>query len=104
MANDVLIEVQKVAVRGDRQIAAPHVVTEELEARREDIEAALDEVISLGRKAMEKAAPSELGVTSVEITFGLKLTAEAGVIVSKVGAEASLEITVKVERVAGAGT
>ena len=38
-------------------------------------------------------------VSSIQATFGLTLTAEAGVIVSKASAEASFEVTITVERV-----
>ncbi|MFD3839808.1 CU044_2847 family protein [Streptomyces sp. NPDC058642] len=41
-------------------------------------------------------------VSSVQVTFGLTLAAEAGVILSKASAEASLEVTLTVERTDGA--
>lgn len=37
-------------------------------------------------------------VRSAEVTFGLTLAAEAGVILSKASAEASFEVTLTVER------
>jgi hypothetical protein len=39
----------------------------------------------------------------MEVTFGITLAAEAGVILSKASAEASFEVTLTVERTAGAG-
>lgn len=95
---DVLIEVWESAPIGNRQIASRRAVAEQLAQRREDIEAALDQVVALANAAMEKPSPRSLAVSGLEVKFGLKLSAEAGVIVSRASAEASLEITVKVER------
>ncbi|MDQ0946134.1 hypothetical protein QFZ24_000057 [Streptomyces phaeochromogenes] len=40
-------------------------------------------------------------VASMDVTFGLTLAAEAGVILSKASAEASFEVTLTVERASG---
>jgi len=83
-----------------RQIGPRTRAAELLRERRGDIEAALAEAAEIVQTSAARNAASEdrWGVASVEATFGLTLTAEAGVLLSRVSAEAVFEVTLKIER------
>jgi hypothetical protein len=57
----------------------------------ETLEAALDRTLVPVAKAVMSCL-QEIGPDGVEVTLGLKLSAEAGVVVSKVAGEASLAV------------
>jgi hypothetical protein len=84
---------------GRRQIGPKSRTTALLKDRHDDIEAAVAEA-----SAVLQASAAKLGddspwrIRTMEAKFGLTLTAEAGVILSKVSAEASFEVTITIER------
>lgn len=68
--------------------------------RRDDISAAVGQAAGLVCSSADEIEDREgWRLASLEATFGIKLTADAGVILTRVGAEASLEIKLTVERV-----
>lgn len=94
-----VISIQVVPVSGGRQIAWGSSAVESLSRRLDD----LKEAIAAGGSAVAESLPtlSEAPgwrVKEVSGTFGLTLTAEAGVILSKASAEATMEVSVTFER------
>lgn len=93
------VVVQVVPLTGGRQIAWGSNKVEDLTSRLEDLKAA---IASGGRAVADSlpAVPTASGwqVKEVSGTFGITLTAEAGVILSKVGAEAAFEVSITFER------
>lgn len=84
---------------GGRQISSRARVTEALRDRRGDIEDAVSEAIEILSASVESAPDKDgWGVSTVEGTFGIALTADASVIVSKVSAQASLQVKIVMER------
>lgn len=83
---------------GGRQIAQRQRVSQALSKRRADIEAAVGEAIEVLSASVEKAPDKAgWGVSSVEGTFGISLTTDASVIVSKLSAQASLQVKIVME-------
>jgi hypothetical protein len=84
----------------NRQISGASRSASRLVERRAEIEAGIAAAADIVRASMKSAA-DENGwrVSTVEATFGLTLSAEAGVIITKASAEASLEVTMTIERV-----
>lgn len=73
-----------------------------LESRTEDIKRALEvgaRAVSGGLDGM--STPSGWEVNEVSAAFGISLTAEAGVVISKATTGATLEVTVKFARRSG---
>lgn len=68
-------------------------VDEQVYKAEKSFEEALDKVVPLATTALEKL--KEASPKGVEIKFGLKLSADAGVILSTVGAEVNFEVTMK---------
>jgi len=98
---DPLVRVETVDLdrTGSRQIGPKSRSTTPLSERREDIQAAIQEASSLVQQAAAKAEETAgWRITTLEATFGLTLTAEAGIIVSKASAEASFEVKITVKR------
>lgn len=97
----VRVEVVELDDGGTRQIAATGRATELLRERADDVRAAIHEAIDIARTGLD-AVPSTgpWGVTSLQATFGLTLTAESGIIVGKASGTASFEIRVTIERTA----
>lgn len=96
---EVLVETVQLDPSGDRQIGSKHRSTALLRDRRADIEAAVREtVVILQESAAKNGDPPGWRVTSLEARFGITLTAEAGVVVSRASAEASFEITISIQR------
>jgi dihydroxyacetone kinase len=87
---------------GNRQIAARARATSSLDERATEIEEAIVQASSIAQQSLAQV-PERDGwkVTSLNVTFGLTLAAEAGVILSKASAEASFEVTLTVERTPG---
>lgn len=99
MAAGVRVETVELDAAGMRQIGARHRATELLSERRADIEAAVGEASQIVQDSVAKVDErSGWRVRTVEAKFGLTLSAEAGVIVSRASAEASFEVTVTIER------
>ena len=73
---------------------APDLVQQSAQA----LDKAMDSIQGMAQRVGElrKKLPPELA--AVEVEFGLKLDAEAGALVSKVGGEASIHVKLKWER------
>lgn len=96
---EVRVETVQLDRAGNRQIGPASRTTALLKERHDDIEAAVAEASAVLRDSAAKLEDADgWRVKSVEAKFGITLTAEAGVIISKVSAEASLEVTITVER------
>jgi hypothetical protein len=96
---DVRIETVELDESGSRQIRSRHRTTARLHERRDEIEAAVREACDIIQTSAVKSSQQQgWGVSSLEAKFGLVLAAEAGVILSRASAEASLEIKVTIER------
>lgn len=98
---DIRIYVTELDETGGRPIASRRQVTELLDKRRHDIQEAIAAASRLlGEAADRTPERSKEGwrLDHVEATFGLTLTAEAGVILSRASAEASFEVTVAFTR------
>jgi Trypsin-co-occurring domain 1 len=95
----VEVETVKFEQSGSRQIRTKTSTTELLQDRRPDIEAAVREASSIIQDSVAKVEDKPgWRLKTLEAKFGLTLAAEAGVILSKVSAEASFEVTVTIER------
>jgi hypothetical protein len=96
---DVRIETVEFDSSGTRQISSRRRTTALLQDRRTEIEAAVRAACEVVQDSAAKVDTQQgWRVSTVEAKFGIVLAAEAGVIVSRASAEASLEITVTVER------
>nr|WP_245695399.1 CU044_2847 family protein [Streptomyces antibioticus] len=85
--------------RENREISETQRVTTQLAARSADIQEAIREASSIAQESLESLPQcSGWGVSGLEVTFGLTLAVEAGVIISKASGEASFEITLSIER------
>jgi hypothetical protein len=100
MADSVVrVEVFSADDARGRQIGARHRSTELLRERRDDIEAAVREAAEVLQESVAGVKDSTgWRMSTLEATFGLVLSAEAGVIVSRASAEVSLEVKVTIER------
>ncbi|MEU4743974.1 CU044_2847 family protein [Actinosynnema sp. NPDC023658] len=85
---------------GSRQISAKYRSSALLEDRRDEIQDGIRAAVDVVRASLESEQERNgWQVTSVEATFGITLSAEAGVILTRASAEASFEVTLTVERV-----
>ncbi|WP_284749592.1 CU044_2847 family protein [Amycolatopsis sp. RTGN1] len=97
--SSILVETVEVGADGNRQISARPKTSELLSERREDIEAAVAEAVDVMQKSMDDTATrSGWKVAKLEASFGIKLKADAGVILTRVGGEASFDFKITVER------
>lgn len=97
MGSNVLIETAQ--LDSSRQISPKLRTTALLRDRRADIETAVEEASAIMQGSVTNVAGKDgWSVTRLEAKFGLILAAEAGVILTKASAEASLEITITIER------
>lgn len=84
---------------GTRQIKQHHRTTALLRDRADDIESAVREASAIVQGSVAKIQDKDgWQMKSVEVKFGLVLTAEAGVVLSRASAEASFEVTLTIER------
>jgi hypothetical protein len=98
-AANVLVETVQVDSSGNRQIGARTRTTSLLRDRRDDIEAAVREASTIVQDSVANVEDKDgWHVKSVEAKFGLVLSAQAGVILTRASAEASFEVTVTIER------
>lgn len=99
---DVRVETVALDAAGSRQIAARTRSTSSLGERAAEVEEAIVQASAIAQQSLAQV-PERDGwqVTSMDVTFGLTLAAEAGVILSKASAEASFEVTLTVERTQG---
>lgn len=100
-SSDIAVRVETVELdgAGRRQIATRHRPTALLSERRDEIQAAIREAVDVVRAPLaDESATGGWQVSSVEATFGITLSAEAGVILARGSAEASFEVTLTIER------
>jgi len=96
---NVRVETVELDSSGTRQIRPRGHTTALLRDRADDIEAAVQEAATIVQGSVSKVQDKGGWRTkSVEVKFGLVLTAEAGVILSRASAEASFEVTLTIER------
>lgn len=96
---NVRVETVEIDSSGTRQIKQRTRTTALLRERAGDIDSAIQEASSIVQESVAKAeGKGDWRMRSVEVKFGLVLTAEAGVILSRASAEASFEVTLTIER------
>lgn len=96
---NVRVETVELDSSGARQIKPRGRTTALLRDRADDIEAAVQEASAIVQESVAKVHDKDGWQTkSVEVKFGLVLTAEAGVVLSRASAEASFEVTLTIER------
>lgn len=95
----VRVETVELDSSGTRQIGQRNRTTALLRDRADDIEAAVQEASAIVQGSVAKVQDKDgWQVKSVEVRFGLVLTAEAGVVLSRASAEASFDVTLTIER------
>jgi hypothetical protein len=95
----VFVQVIDVDVAADREITFGKSLAEGLASREDDIRGAIEagsETVAKSLKSLRSPEGWRLG--EVSASFGITLTAEAGVIVSKASAGATLEVSVTFTR------
>lgn len=93
------VYVQVVPVESGREIGWGSNLVQQLEERRESIrEAIVAGSSTIAESLAQLNPPSNWEIKEVEASFGITLTAEAGVILTKASAEATFEVTVKFAR------
>ncbi|WTH81651.1 CU044_2847 family protein [Streptomyces sp. NBC_00828] len=98
-ASVVRVETVEVDAQGSRQIRSRNRSTASLQDRSGELEQAIVSASEIAQDSLARlTARDGWRVNSLEITFGVTLAAEAGVILSKASAEASFEVTLTVER------
>jgi hypothetical protein len=96
---DVRVDVVDLDGSGYRQIAPRERLTVELANRRAEIESAVALASDIVQASAAKvSAGGGWGIQEIEAKFGITLTAEAGVILSKATAEATFEVTIKISK------
>ncbi|GHH29879.1 CU044_2847 family protein [Streptomyces lanatus] len=97
----VRVETVELNGHGGRQISSRVRQAANLSDRSEELQAAIVQASAIAQDSLAQV-PQRNGwsVKTMEVTFGITLAAEAGVILSKASAEASFEVTLTVERVA----
>ena len=96
---NVRVETIELDSSGTQQIRPRGRTTALLRDRADDIEAAVQEASAIVQESVAKVHDKDGWQTkSVEVKFGLVLTAEAGVVLSRASAEASFEVTLTIER------
>lgn len=96
---DVRVETAELDTSGRRQIASRSKTTALLTERRADIQQAITDAIDVVRTPI--TADNDTNgwhIAEVTATFGITLTAEAGVIITRAAAEASFEVTLTLQR------
>ncbi|MFE0256162.1 CU044_2847 family protein [Streptomyces sp. NPDC059010] len=98
----VRVETVELNGHGGRQISSRVRQAVNLSDRSDELQAAIVQASAIARDSLAQV-PERNGwsVKTMEVTFGITLAAEAGVILSKASAEASFGVTLTVERVAG---
>ena len=95
----VRVELIRLDDRGNRQINEKSRLTGQLAARGADIQEAIREASAIAQESLQNLPErSGWGVSGLEVTFGLTLAVETGVIISKASGEASFEVTLSIER------
>lgn len=96
---EVRVETVALDSTGSRQISSRTRTSAALGERAAELEEAIVQASDIAQQSLAHV-PDRNGwqVSSMAVTFGLTLAAEAGVILSKASAEASFEVTLTVER------
>ena len=95
----VRVETVELDSSGTRQIKPRSRTTALLRDRADDIQAAVQEASAIVQESVAKVQDKDgWRMKCVEAKFGLVLTAEAGVVLSRASAEASFEVTLTIER------
>lgn len=96
---NIRVETVELDSSGRRQIGQRSRTTALLRDRAGDIESAVQEASAIVQGSVAKVQDKDgWQMKSVEVKFGLVLTAEAGVVLSRASAEASFEVTLTIER------
>ncbi|MFI1488630.1 CU044_2847 family protein [Streptomyces sp. NPDC020747] len=95
----VRVETVELDAQGARQISRRSRTSAPLTERAGEVQEAILQASAIAQDSLARV-PERAGwaVKSMEVVFGLTLSAEAGVILSKASAEASFEVTLTVER------
>lgn len=95
----VWVQVIDMNVAADREITFGKSLAERLDDRQDDIQGAIEAGSQAVAKSLKSlASPEGWRLREVSASFGITLTAEAGVIVSKASAGATFEVAVKFTR------
>ncbi|CAM5296204.1 CU044_2847 family protein [Streptomyces abikoensis] len=95
----VRVETVELDAQGSRQISSRVRRTSSLEERSEELQQAIASASAIAQGSLDRLQERDgWRVGSLQVTFGVTLAAEAGVILSKASAEASFEVTLTVER------
>jgi hypothetical protein len=95
----VWVQVIDVDVAADREITFERNLAEGLSRREDDIRGAIEAGSkSVARSLKSLESPEGWSLREVSASFGITLTAEAGVILSKASAAATFEVSVKFTR------
>jgi hypothetical protein len=95
----VWVQVIDVDVAADREITFGRSLAEELADRQEDIRGAIEAGSQTVAKSLESLpSPEGWRLGEVSASFGITLTAEAGVIVAKAKAGATFEVSITFTR------
>jgi hypothetical protein len=96
---DHAVLVQVVSSNEGRQIEWGSNLAERLADRMDDITGAITEGVHVVTQSLRQLPSTEHWTANeVTVTFGITLTAEAGVILSKASAETSFEVSVTLKR------
>ncbi|MEU6177188.1 CU044_2847 family protein [Streptomyces coeruleorubidus] len=99
----VRVETVELDSHGARQTGSRSRLSAPLDDRAGEVQEAIVQASAIAQDSLAQVAERQgWAVTSMQVVFGLTLGAEAGVIISKASAEASFEVTLTVERSAGA--
>ena len=92
-ADDEVILVELTPVAGVRSVSVS--TTDMLEKSKEAIDHAMKSMQGMAKKTVRaiKKIPISERPHTVEVSFGLKLTAEGGALVAKAGVEAAINVT-----------
>ena len=95
----VLVQVVDVNVTADREITFGRSLADALADRADDIRSAIEAGSKSVADSLESlTTPEGWRLGEVSASFGITLTAEAGVIISKASAGATVEVSVKFMR------
>ena len=86
----IQIEVYDISNNGRIQVGGG---TKVMEKTTEEIEGMLNATVGFAQDAAKKIAKMDFKPDEIEIKFGVKLTAEAGVVFAKAATEGNFEIT-----------
>jgi Trypsin-co-occurring domain 1 len=99
MNSGAQVYVQVVPIEAGREIGWGSNLVQQLEERRESIkEAIVAGSSTIAESLAQLRPPTSWEIKEVGASFGITLTAEAGVILSKASAEATFEVTVTFAR------